>query len=290
VALVDRATWRANGVPDYVNMYIYVSDRLATSPPIVLAIHSCMTDVSGFFNSSQKLVAAADANGFVLILPEATGRNCWDVGTAQSLTRDGGGDTQALARMVEYALSGFNGDPERVYVMGGSSGAMMTQAMIAVYPELFRAASARAGVPAGCWADGYEEGRQWSNNCARGTTTQTDAQWGDQARAMYRGYDGPRPRLQIFHGTADTTISYNNQAESIKQWTNVFGLMSESNSTDTITMSGTTYDRELWTDGCGFAVFEAWHARNGSHALTYEEEAISFFGLDQPTDPQTGCQ
>ncbi|WP_438011893.1 hypothetical protein [Sorangium sp. So ce321] len=61
------------------------------------------------------------------MLPEATGRNCWDVGTTKSLTHDGGGDTQAIVQMVKYTLAQYSGDPERVYVMGGSSGAMMTQ-------------------------------------------------------------------------------------------------------------------------------------------------------------------
>ena len=62
-------------------------------------------------------------------------------------------------------------DRDRVYIMGGSSGAMMTQALLAVYPDIFKAGSARAGVPAGCWEDGYNSSNQWSSNCASGSTT-----------------------------------------------------------------------------------------------------------------------
>lgn len=147
-------TWGANGVPDYVTMYIYVPDNRAENPPVVVACHSCGTPVSGYVNSISGIMSAADRNGFIIILPEATGRNCWDVGSDPSLMHDGGGDTQAVAQMVEYTLSQYNGDPERVYIMGGSWGAMMTQAMLAVYPDLFQAGSARAGVAAGCCPEG----------------------------------------------------------------------------------------------------------------------------------------
>src|SRR6185369_7910364 len=146
----------------------------------------------------------ADKNGFIMILPDNKPQNCWDVGTMQALTHNGGSDTQAVVQMVKYALQKYNGDASRVYAMGGSSGAMMTQALMAVYPDVFRAGSARAGVPAGCWADGYASSNQWSNNCAGGNTTKTAQQWGDLVRGMDPGYTGHRPRLQTMQGTSDT--------------------------------------------------------------------------------------
>ena len=96
---------------------------------------------------------------------------------------------------------------------------MLVQAMLAVYPDLIRAGAARAGVAAGCWADGYASSNQWSNNCAGGNTTKTAQQWGDLVRAMYPGYTGHRPRLQTYQGDADTTISYKNTGEAIKEST-----------------------------------------------------------------------
>src|SRR5262245_33151970 len=107
VQMVSRTTWRATGVPSYVNMFIYVPDRRAMNPPIVVACHSCGTPVSGYVNSITGIRAAADQCGFIIILPEATGRNCWDVGTPQSLTHDGGGDTEAIVQMVDYTLSTY---------------------------------------------------------------------------------------------------------------------------------------------------------------------------------------
>src|SRR5689334_17263901 len=74
-----QSAWGASGVPSYVTMYIYVPDTLAEKPPILVAHHSCGTPVSGYVGSISKILAAADQNGFVLILPEATNQNCWDV-------------------------------------------------------------------------------------------------------------------------------------------------------------------------------------------------------------------
>ncbi|MFO7178966.1 MAG: PHB depolymerase family esterase, partial [Pseudomonadota bacterium] len=292
VTQVNRNTWGASGVPDYVTMYIYVPDKLATKPPVLVACHSCGTPVSGYVNSIQGIRAAADQNGFIIILPEATGRNCWDVGSSKSLTRDGGGDTQAIVQMVKYVLEEYDGDPERVYALGGSSGAMMTQALMAVYPDVFKAGSARAGVPAGCWAEGYDPSNQWSGNCANGMVTKSAEQWGNQVRAINPNYMGRRPRIQLFHGDQDQTIRYPNFGEAIKQWTNVLGLSAMPSSTDMVTTPNASYTRQFWENECGDTVLEAWSGKGGSHSMPYEQDAIlAFFGLDKAggPDPVPAC-
>jgi acetylxylan esterase len=291
---VNKTDWTGGvSVPSYVQMYIYVPDNLADKPPIMVSSHSCGSTATGQIGNIPKSKAAADANGFILILPDNPGQNCWDVGTTQALTHNGGSDTQAVVQMVKYALTKYNGDAARVYAMGGSSGAMMTQALMAVYPDVFRAGSARAGVPAGCWADGYASSNQWSDRCAGGSTSKTAQAWGDQVRAMYQGYMGHRPRLQIMQGESDTTISYKNTAESIKEWTNVLGLSTEPSSSDKgYKAANATYDRQFWKNACGYTVFEAWSSPGGTHSMPYEEDDIlKFFGLDKAggADPEADC-
>src|SRR4029079_11817993 len=177
--------------------------------------------------------------------------------------------------------------------MGGSSGGMMTQALMATYPDMFRAGHARAGVPAGCWADGYDAAMQWSNSGACGNTTTTAEQWGDLVRAMYPGYTGHRPRLQIMQGTSDTTISYKNTAESIKECTNGLALPTNPTSMDTgYKAANATYNRQFWKNACGYTVFEAWSSPNGTHSMPYEEaDILKFFGLDVAcgSDPEPDC-
>ncbi len=291
---VDRATWGATGVPSYMQMYIYVPDKLAAKPPIYVSCHSCGSTATGQIGNIPLAKAAADMYGFILVLPDNPGNNCWDVGTTKSLTHDGGGDTQAVAQMVKYVISKYSADASRVYIMGGSGGAMLVQAMLAVYPDVFRAGSARAGVPAGCWADGYASSNQWSNNCAGGNVIKTAQQWGDLVRAMYPGYTGHRPRLQTYQGDADTTISYKNTGEAIKEWTNVLMLSTTPTSTDTgYKTSQASWNRQFWNNACGYNVFQAWTAPGATHSMSYEEaEMLKFFGLDKAVggaDPEPDC-
>ncbi len=294
VQVTPTSTWSGGvTVPSYIQMWIYVPTAVATKPPIVVSAHSCGSTASGQMGNITKVQAAADKLGFILVLPDNPGQNCWDVGSSQALKHDGGSDTQAVAQMVRYALTKYSGDASRVYIFGGSSGGMLTQAMLAVYPDIFRAGSARAGVPAGCWADGYASSNQWSNTCAAGSVSKTAQQWGDLVRAMYPGYTGHRPRVQTMQGEADTTISYNNTGEAIKEWTNVLGLPTTPTSKDTgYKAANATYDRQFWANACGYNVLEVWSSPGGTHSMAYEEaDILKFFGLDTAggSDPEPDC-
>lgn len=281
---VDKAEWTSSA-PSYMDMFIAVPDNLPEHPPILVNIHSCGNNAGGqwSYDGFAPLRAAIDTVGFIMILPQQA-RNCWNVGATESLTHNGGGDTLAIVEMVQYALEKYNGDPTRVYAMGGSGGGMMTQALLAVYPEVFKAGHARAGVPAGCWAEGYQDQPdQWSGTCAGGMVDKTAQAWGDLVRAINPGYTGPRPRVQLNHGDADEVISFNNFGEAIEQWSNVLGLEETPTSSDSDFVGGaSTYDRQFWQDECGYTVLEAWRAKGKPHSMGYESVAIlEFFGLDQ---------
>jgi poly(3-hydroxybutyrate) depolymerase len=77
--------------------------------------------------------------------------NCWDVHNPDSLTHGQGGDAGGIISMVNYTLDKYSGDRERVYVMGFSSGGMMTNVMAGSYPDVFEAGAAYSGVAFGCF-------------------------------------------------------------------------------------------------------------------------------------------
>jgi poly(hydroxyalkanoate) depolymerase family esterase len=240
-------------------------------------------------------VSAADQYGFIMVFPQTTNNgvthNCWDVGSTASLTHGGGGDTGAIVEMVKYAITKHNANANRVYAVGTSSGAMMTEALLAVYPDVFKAGAEFAGVPAGCWAVNYSASNQWSGPCAGGQVTHTADEWGNMVRAMYTGYSGYRPRIQLWHGMADTTINFNNQTEAIKEWTNVLGLGTNPTSTAMVTFSNHQWTHQSWQNSCGFTVLDAWAEQNGPHGTDANLNAmyvIPFLGLDKagPTDPE----
>lgn len=71
----------------------------------------------------------------------------------------------------------------------------MSNVLAASYPEMFVAASLYSGVPAGCFVgEGVD---QWNSTCAHGQSIDTAEKWGDTARAIYPGYSGTRPKMQV---------------------------------------------------------------------------------------------
>ncbi len=293
--------WGTNGVPSTVSMYIYVPDKLATSPPILVVAHYCGGTAGGVFGEAYGggIVAACDKYGFIMVFPQAanpdgSGR-CWDAGSTSSLTRNGGGDSQAIVNMVNYTVNTYHANRSRVYVTGTSSGAMMTELLLALYPDVFKAGAEFSGVPAGCWAVN-NPGGGWSGPCAGGQVSYPAPQWGNIVRGMYQGYSGPRPRVQLWHGTADTTISYNDQTEAIKQWTDVLNLSTNPTTTATVKIGSVTnqWIHQTWQDSCGNAVLDAWSELNGGHGTDANLNAqyvIPFLGLDKTgsADPVNSC-
>jgi acetylxylan esterase len=267
-------------------MYIYVPNNVKPDPPILLALHQCTGTGPGFYSSTQ-FAPLADQYGFIVIYPTANrSGECWDVSSNQALTRNGGSDPVSLMSMITYAEQHYGGNPNAVYVTGASSGAMMTDVMLADYPDVFKAGAAFMGVPYHCFYTGTVDG--WNSQCANGQVIMTPQQWGDLVRGdADPGYTGPRPRVQLWHGTADTTLNYNNFGEEIKQWTNVTGVSQTPSSTDT-PASGWT--RTRYNNSAGTTEVEAYSIANTGHVLPESgmaAYAIHFFGLDSSQPPPT---
>jgi len=269
--------------PTNLNMYLYVPDRVAARPALLVLVHYCSGSASAIFNGNgHDYVTAADRYGYIIVLPEATrSEKCFDVSTPAALRRDGGSDSTGIMSMVAYARQRYNVDPARIVVSGFSSGAMMTNVLAAEYPDVFSAASAFSGVPAGCFAT--TNGSLWNSQCSGGQLIKSAQQWGDQARAMYPGYTGRYPRIQLWHGTTDTTLAYPNYGEEIKQWTNLHGLSQTPAFTDhpqsswTRTRYGTTGTQATIE---GISISGVGHQLPMNGQLAY---AISFLGLDGTT-------
>ena len=238
------------------------------------------------------IVSAADQYGFIIVAP-SSGR-CWDVQSNKTWTRDGGGDSHAIRQMVRYAVDNRNGNPDRVYATGDSSGGMMTELLLALYPDVFKGGAAFAGMPAACRGTNESgSGGGYSGACAGGSVTHTAQQWGDIARMLAPGYAGHRPRVQLFHGDADTTIRYANHTEAIKEWTNVLGLSTAPTTTDTgVQLGNHQATRQRWQNACGQVVLDAFTSIGGDHgpsdALFKSQFVIPFLGLDKTgaVDPE----
>jgi acetylxylan esterase len=288
--------WQQAGEPSNMSMYIYVPDNVASPAPILVALHYCGGNASNIYGAANSggVVGAANTNGFIILLPQ-TSRNCWDVGTVAAMTHGGGSDTLSIVHQVEYVVSEYDGNPDRVYAMGQSGGAMAVEGLLAVYPDVFKGGSEFSGVPAGCWGVGNMTDGQWSSQCANGQVTHTAQEWGDMVRAMYPDYTGTfRPRMQLWHGTTDGTINYANQTEAIKQWQNVLDV-ADPPETSNVTINGKTFNRSEYKDACGMTVLDVMDEPGGPHntsATMTSQTTIEFLSLDVPgpVDPQAASE
>lgn len=279
-SLVQVTNFGAN--PSNLQMYVYVPDSVRPDPAILVALHQCTGSGPGFFSGTE-FASLASQYGFIVVYPSVTrSGSCWDVSSSQALTRNGGSDPVGIMSMITYTEQHYGGNPNQVYVTGASSGAMMTNVMLGDYPDVFKAGAAYMGVPFGCFFTGTVDG--WNSACADGQVSNTPQAWGDMVRGADPGYSGPRPQVQLWHGTADTTLNYNNFGEEIKQWTNVLGVSQTPSSTDT-PASGWTRTRY---DSSGTAEVEAYSIAGAGHVLPeagMAAYAIGFFGLDSTSTP-----
>jgi acetylxylan esterase len=282
-SLVEITNFGAN--PSGLRMFLYVPNNVAARPAILVAVHYCTGSGPAFFSGTE-FASLADQFGFVVIYPSATrSGSCFDVSSPQSLAHNGGSDPVGIVSMVQWVINNRGGDSSRVYVTGASSGGMMTNVLLGDYPDVFKAGAAFMGVPFGCFAT--TDGSLWNSACANGTIIKTPQQWGDLARGAFPGYTGARPRMQLWHGTADTTLNYANFGEEIKQWTNVLGVSQ--------TPSLTDHPQSSWTHtrygGTGVqAPVEAFSISGVGHVLPINGQgmalrAIQFFGLDSGGGP-----
>ncbi|KAI1343716.1 carbohydrate esterase family 1 protein [Xylariaceae sp. FL0016] len=251
-----------NNATSKAQMWVYKPDNVVANGPLVVVIHSCQSTAQSYFqNAKIPWKQGSDKKGYITVWPSSPNSGtCWDVSSKKSLTHLGGGDSQAIANMILYAIEEYKVDATRVYVTGGSSGAMMSNVMAATYPELIKAVSLYSGVAAGCFVSSSGGVDQWNNSCSGGQVKASSAAWKQVALDMYPGYDGARPKMQIWHGSADSTLAPQNYQEEIKQWTGVFGTTEATDTKTNTPQSGyTTTDygenvQGIYAQGVGHSV------------------------------------
>ncbi|MBY8874541.1 PHB depolymerase family esterase [Micromonospora sp. PLK6-60] len=269
--------------PSNLQMYLYVPDRVAPRPGLLVVVHYCTGSGPAMYSGTQ-FASLADRYGYIVVYPSVTrSSKCFDVSSPQALRRDGGSDPVGIMSMVNYVRQRYAVDADRIFATGTSSGAMMTNVLLGLYPDVFKAGAAFAGVPFGCFAT--TNGSEWNSECANGQVVRTPQQWGDLVRNAYPGYTGPRPRMQLWHGTNDDTLRYQNFTEEIKQWTNLHGLSQTPTYTDN---PQSNYTRTRYGGSGGQAPVEAISMQGVTHNLPVDAaQAIRFFGLDGTTTPPT---
>lgn len=140
--------------------------RARKPAPLVVVVHGCNTTAMEQINANAA-EAMAEREGIVLMYPdfrneldsdpdsgESTNDSligahpvrCWRSIASPTDSQRDVGDPAAVAHMTQQVMRERSIDPNRVYVVGMSSGGALTSVLGATYPDLFAA----IGVIAGC--------------------------------------------------------------------------------------------------------------------------------------------
>ena len=219
--------------PGALAMYEYVPDNLPSGRPLVVVMHGCTQMASAMVNAGWNKLA--DEHQFTVVYPEQSSDNnpvrCFnwagEYGDTANLER-GKGENQSVLSMIDTAIASHGSDPKRVYIVGFSAGAAFVSVMLATWPERFAAGSIMSGIPYRCATD-----VNGAYSCQSPGVSKTAPQWGDLVRGAAT-FTGERPRVQIWHGSTDSTVKTMNEGELVKQWTDVWGTDATADVMDTV--------------------------------------------------------
>ena len=296
-ALVQVMDFGAN--PGSLDMYEYVPADLPAGAPLVVVMHGCTQTAADIANAGWN--ALADAHHFAVVYPQQRTSNnplsCFDWFTSTDITR-GSGEAASIVAMIDHEITTRASDTTRVYATGVSAGGAFTAVLLAAYPDRFAAGSVMSGIAYGCASDATS-----AATCEQGVSKSAD-EWGQLARAGDASFAGAWPRVQIWQGTADTTVAPTNAAALVAQWTNVRGADQTVRSTDTIgSTTYTTYAsgdvEEYVVSGMGHAIaigddptLGACPATGGAffedHQICSTLRAGKFFGVLDDAAPTGG--
>jgi len=256
--------------PGALSMYEYVPPNLPTGRPLVVVMHGCTQTAANMENAGWNKLA--DQYQFAVLYPEQTTANnpvkCFnwagEYGDTANLMR-GMGENQSIISMIDYMRTAHGTDNAKTFIMGFSAGGAFVPVMLATWPERFAAASIMEGIAYKCATS-----VNGAYSCQSPGVTRTPQEWGDLVRGAYT-FGGSRPRVQIWHGSSDTTVVPANQAELQKQWTNVFGTDMTADETE---MIGSAATRTAFKMGATIVV-ESYTVNGMSHAVAVGNEGAT---------------
>ncbi|KAI0768766.1 putative acetylxylan esterase A [Trametes elegans] len=250
--------------PNNIGMFVYKPARA-----------DCSGTAQAYFTGS-KYAQLAETYGYVVLFPNSPhSGTCWDVSSDETLTHNGGSDSLGIASAARYAIANWGVDPDRVFAVGTSSGAMMTSVLAGAYPDVFKAGIVDSGVAFGCFAVPGQPDDSWNSQCSTGQLILTGQQWAQKVYNAFPGFTGDRPKMQVWHGTIDTTLYPQNFWEEIKQWTTVFDYPSTP-----ISNVSESYLPRGYSNATYGPRFQAILAQNVGHTVPlFEQQYLEFFGI-----------
>lgn len=243
--------------PGALKMFAHVPETSPRPSALVVVLHGCGQTAAGY-DIGTGWSTLANRYGFALLMPEQQSGNnpntCFNWFNPGDIAR-GRGEAGSIRQMVSRMVTDHKLDPRRVYITGLSAGGAMTSVMLAVYPEMFAGGAIIAGLPFGIASNVRE---------AVGGMMQPGSRPADVLGDLVRKaskHKGPWPKVSVWHGTADRTVSPGNANEILKQWLDVHDLPAAPMSVGEV--GG--HPREVWWNADGETIVESYTITDMAH-------------------------
>jgi poly(hydroxyalkanoate) depolymerase family esterase len=242
--VIERLT--AN--PGALSGSVYLSQRLPANAPLVVVLHGCTQQAVDYATAAGWL-ELSDRHGFMVLLPQQQRSNnanlCFNWFERGDIQR-GMGEAASIKSMIDQVVQNYEIGAAGVFITGLSAGAAMAATMLACYPETFAGGGLIAGLPHGAAssvASALQQMRAGSRHSAE--------QLGQRVTES-SDHDGPWPRISIWHGDTDRTVSAVNGNASLAQWLAVHGL----ESADATTRVDSHICHRTWRNDDGIVIVE----------------------------------
>lgn len=245
--------------PGRLSGRLYVPADIIGAAPLIVVLHGC-TQNAALYDHGSGWSALADKHRFILLFPEQVAGNnpmlCFNWFQSDDNQR-GLGEAASIASMIAAVREKHQVDSSRIYVTGLSAGGAMAGVMLATYPELFAAGAIIAGMPYGC-ASGVVE----AFDCMGGRARNSMRELGAKVRRA-SPHKGSWPRVQIWHGSADTTVVPANADAIALQWASLHEVQPKPARNEEVA----GYSRRIWLDVDGRPVIEQYLVTGMAHGV-----------------------
>ncbi len=253
--LVETRKFGTN--PGNLRMLSFAPPDLRPQPALVVVLHGCGQTAAGY-DVGTGWSTLAKHYGFALLMPEQQSANnahtCFNWFNPEDTTR-GHGEACSIRQMIARMVSQHRIDKDRVFITGLSAGGAMTSAMLATYPEVFAAGAIVAGISYGTATNVRE-----ALNSMMRAPARPAHELGDLVRNASK-HRAPWPKISVWHGSADRTVSPGNADEIVKQWLDVHRLPAHPMAEGTVD----GYPHQVWWNADGETVVESYTITGMAH-------------------------
>jgi poly(hydroxyalkanoate) depolymerase family esterase len=235
---------------------------------LIVMLHGCRQTADDF-SVGTNMNAIAEEHDLLVVYPHqpstANSMSCWNWFRPQDQARLGG-EAAIIAGITREVCGEFEVPQENVFVAGLSAGGAMAAVLGSTYPDLYSAIGIHSGLPYKCAHD------------VNSAFAAMRGQNGNSARASVGA--GLRPRLIVFHGSADQTVA---PANATLLWNDAVRSKPPGEVLElTASAGGRTVDRRIFSASADVASVEAWIIHGSGHAWSGGNPRGSYTEGDGP--------